>query len=193
MTQDGRNVNIPGTGSTGYFGFEVNPRAGYVLSLGNRFQVTPLAGFSLEWWRRDLTGGLQIRNPDGSTATINAGGYVKSYTAFFLQGGVRAGYTVSRDLRLNAMLSLKVPLFISENVDETREGKGEHTLNSAISPRLGLELGASFHRFNSALTFDRWTLAQSPDRRVVQNGQTLVVHQPDSTRTLLGFKVGYAL
>jgi hypothetical protein len=54
VNQAGQNVIIPGTSSTGYLGFEANPRAGYIFSLGNRFQLTrdPRPG-----WRRSAARG----------------------------------------------------------------------------------------------------------------------------------------
>jgi len=172
---DGAQLNgVPVKSKTGYFGFDLAPTAGYVFSLGSRFQLTPMAGFGFEYWNRDVGDG-DVR------------GYDEKYTVYRIQTGVRGTYLLNRNVRFYSTLQLKVPLAISESVRVGARGVGQPvdiSVSPGISPAILVEGGSTIYGFNVALYFETWTLTKS--------NQDKGMLQPDSTRKLFGLRVGHS-
>jgi len=172
---DGAQLNgVPVKSKTGYFGFELAPTAGYVFSLGSRFQLTPMVGPGFEYWNRDVGNG-DVR------------GYDEKYTVYRIQTGVRGAYLLNRNVRFHSMLQLKVPVSISESVRVGARGVGQAVdvnVSPGISPAFLVEGGSTIYGFNVALYFETWTLTKSNlDKGLLQ---------PDSTRKLFGLRVGHS-
>src|SRR5215467_15100098 len=165
----------PYKSQTGYFGFELAPTAGYVFSLGSRFQLTPTAGLAFEHWSRDLDDG-------------GRNGYVENYAVYLIHAGIRGNYRLNRDVSFQSKFGLKVPMAISESVGLGQRGQGQPldvSLSPGISPAFLIEGGSTIHGFDVALYFETWTLAKSA-------ADARGFFQPDSTRKLFGIRVGHA-
>ena len=173
---DGAQQNgVPVKSKTGYFGLELAPTAGYVFSLGPRFQLTPMAGLGFEYWNRDVGDG-DVR------------GYDEKYTVYRIQTGLRGTYLLNRDFRFYSTLQLKIPVSISESVRVGARGVGpavDVSLSPGISPAILVEGGTNIRGIvNVALYFETWTLTKSNlDKGFLQ---------PDSTRKLFGIRVGHS-
>jgi hypothetical protein len=173
---DGAFLNgTPYKSKTGYFGLELEPAAGYVFSLGPRFQLTPTAGLGFEYWSRDLDDG-------------GKNGYVENYAVYLIHAGLRGNYRLNRDVGFHSKVGLKVPMAISESVALGQRGQGQRidvSLSPGISPAFLIEGGSTIHGFDVALYFETWTLAKSA-------ADAQGFFQPDSTRKLFGIRVGHA-
>jgi hypothetical protein len=173
---DGALLNgAPYKSTTGYFGLELEPTAGYVFSLSQRFQLTPTAGLGFELWSRDLDDG-------------GRNGYVENYAVYLIHAGLRGNYRLNRDVGFHSKVGLKVPMAISESVGLGQRGQGQRldvSLSPGISPAFLIEGGSTIHGFDVALYFETWTLAKSA-------ADPREFFQPDSTRKLFGIRVGHA-
>lgn len=171
---DGYVGAVPYKSKTGYFGFELLPSAGYVFSLGRRFQLSPTAGVGFEQWNRDLDDGGQL-------------GYDEKYTVLLVHAGLRGTYLLNRDISFHSKLGLKVPVSISESVGLGMRGRGQPVnvnLSPGISPAVLVEGGTTIHGFDLSLYYEGWTLAKS----AVDRGYL----QPESTRKIFGIRLGHA-
>jgi hypothetical protein len=173
--QDAQGQQTPFKTKTVYFGFEVDPAAGYVLSLSKQFDLTPTAGFGFEHWKRNLDNG----GPNG---------YDEKYSVFLFQVSVNGKLVLNRDIHLLSGLGIKIPVSISESVDLASRGQGgpsDINLSPGISPRIRIGAGASIYHALIEFSFETWTLTKSSDDKNY--------HQPESTRKMFGIRLGYEI
>lgn len=160
---------------TADFELELSAYAAYIFSLSKKFQLTPKAGYGFEYWHRDLDNG-------------GKNGYDEKYTTFLGNIGVEGTYLLNRDIQFFSLLWLKVPLSLSESSDLASRGQGgpsDISLSPGKNPRIVFEVGSSVYRFFGTMFFETWTLSKSN----VDKG----FHQPESTRKLFGFRLGYGI
>ncbi len=161
----------PYTTNVGYFGVGLDLSSGYDFKIAKSFELTPFAGFGIEYWSRDIGKG-------------SPGGYIEKYTTFSLDLGVRGTYVMDRNSSFFSSLHLNVPVSISESVDLSSIGQpSDISLSPGINPRFHITLGGSFYSTFVELYFDTWTLSKS--------GEDRGFLQPESTRKNYGMRIGY--
>jgi hypothetical protein len=166
----------PFTTQTGYSNFELTTNAGYIIELSKTFQLTPVAGFGYEVWNREIAKG-------------DPSGYDELYSVFMGNIGGNATFVANSNFQLFFGFIMKMPLTISETIDKFPRGQPQQTnvaISPGINPRFAFHIGGSVYRVNAVFDFETWTLSRSPD---VQGG----LHQPESTRTHFGIKLGYTI
>jgi len=164
----------PYNSNTGYFGLELSANSGYKAKISKIFIFTPIAGLGLEYWTRDLDDGGQY-------------GYDEDYTAILFNLAAKGDYTAAKNLILFAMVMFKIPIALSEYVDASSRGLAspvDVNLNPGKGLRLYFEFGVNVSKLLFTGYVETWTLDKSPPDKTF--------HQPESTRTLFGLKMGYA-
>jgi hypothetical protein len=171
--QDEFGNKTPFNTDTGYWGFELVLSLGYSFPTSKSFELTPIGGFAIEYWSRDIGQG-KVKQ-----------GYVEMYTAFFFNVGVRGAYIINRNIQLSSSILIKMPLTISESVDLSSTGVGpsDISLSPGTNPRFRIQAGSSLYNLLAELYFETWTLSKSPEDRGF--------HQPESTRKGFGIRIGY--
>ncbi len=168
-------ARTPFTTKTTYSHFTMVIDAGYIVGLSKKFQLTPVAGFGYEVWNRDIGNGA----PNG---------YDEKYSVVLANVGVNGTFIMSRSAQLFAGFFLRIPLSFSETIDRLpRVGSQKFNieLSPGMNPRFVVQAGGSMYRAFAMLYFETWTLSKSPE---VQG-----LHQPESTRTHFGIKLGYTI
>jgi hypothetical protein len=172
--QDNLGNREPFTTEVGYFGFEIAVSSGYSFPISRIFELAPRGGFGIEYWNRDIgRGKVKV-------------GYIEKYWVALGDLALEGRYTLNRDIRLFASLSMRIPLTISESVDLSVASPAypsDISLSPGINPRFGFQLGGTFHNVFAELYFITWTLSRS--------GEDRGFLQPESTRKNYGMRVGY--
>jgi len=171
--QDEFGNTTPFNTDTGYFGFDLVLSLGYSFPASKSFELTPIGGFGIEYWSRDIGQGKVQQ------------GYVENYTVFLFNVGARGAYIVNRYIQLSSSIFIKMPLTISESVDLSSTGVGpsDISLSPGTNPLFRIQAGSSVYNFLAELYFETWTLSKSPEDRGF--------HQPESTRKGFGIRIGY--
>lgn len=168
-------ARTPYTTQTSYSNFEATLNAGYIAELSKTFQLSPVAGFGFEVWNRDIGNGNPL-------------GYDEKYSVFLTNVGVNGTFIVTPKIQFFSGVTIRFPLSISESIDRVprvNSQKFNITLSPGSKPRFLVQVGGSIYRVFAMLYFETWTLSKSPE---VQE-----LHQPESTRTHFGVKLGYTL
>jgi hypothetical protein len=165
----------PYTTQTAYWNLDAAVNVGYILAVGNTFQLTPLAGFGYEIWNRDISNGGPI-------------GYDELYSVLLGRVGVSGTYLPNNYFQIFGGFILAIPFSISETIDRlprVQSQKFNINLNPGINPRFAFHVGGSVYRVFAVFDFETWTLSKSPESQGL--------HQPESTRTHFGIKLGYTI
>ncbi len=172
--QDNQGNQTPYKSKTVYFGLQFGANAGWIFPLDKNFFVTPLLGFELEYWNRDIDDGGRF-------------GYDEKYTIFLFQVAGRTKYAIAKNFNLTSNLSFKFPLSIAENIDLASRGQGgpsDINLSPKSNPRILIEAGAEYMNAAVSIFFETWTLGKS--------AQDQGFLQPESTRKMFGVKLAYS-
>lgn len=173
--QDPQGQQTPFKTTTVYFGLELAPAAGYVFPLSKQFDLTPTAGFGIEYWNRNLDNG-------------GRNGYDEKYTVIYFHGAATGMYNLNRDIQFFSSFGMKIPFSISESIDLASRGQGgpvDVTLSPGVSPRFRFAAGANVYHALIEFSFESWTLVKSNEDRNY--------FQPESTRKVFGIKLGYTI
>ncbi len=102
------------TTQSGYRHFEGLINAGYTFVLLGAFRVTPVGGFGIELWNRDLGFGAAV-------------GYDEVYSVTLVSAGLHTEVTLIDGFRVFSVFHVRYPLDLTESVDLSSRGQGGPT------------------------------------------------------------------
>jgi hypothetical protein len=163
------------TTKSGYTHFEGLINTGYTFVLFDAFRMTPVGGFGIELWNRDLGVGAAV-------------GYEEIYSVTLVSAGLHVEVTLIDGFRVFSVFHVRYPLDLTESVDLSSRGQGgpaKLNLFPGITPRYLLRSGIRVSRFLIGFSVEHWTLTKSEASQGF--------YQPESKRSHIGVMVGYTL
>jgi len=164
----------PYSASTAYSAFEGTLLLGSTLRPARRFLVTPVAGFGIQYWYRNL-------DYQGPYA------YTEKYLVPSLGGGIRFTYVLETDIQVFSTAYVSFPLSIDESFTLALQGHEpiKVVLHPASHPRYEAGIGVELYRVFLVFSFESWVLGRSDTSHYF--------YQPESRRHKYGVRVGYSL
>jgi hypothetical protein len=163
----------PYKSKTGYKGLEAAMYFGYDFYTASNFAIAPELGFQYETWDRDIDEGGRY-------------GYNEIYNSFLIDFGCNFMVLLSNSSKIFLNVLGEYPLLITESVNLASRGQGgPPNINLEPQPNIGIntELGANIFGAFISFYLDYILFSKS----AFDKG----FHQPESDRTLVGFKLGY--
>ncbi|MFA5344287.1 MAG: hypothetical protein WC381_10025 [Kiritimatiellia bacterium] len=176
VNYDGQTqAGIPLKTKTGYLGAEGNADFALRAMPVADFYVKVFAGPAIRFWRRDIN------------SNADASGYVEEWFNFDGRAGAGLDYLFPADFKLFAEGGYKIPFITSENVDWSKFGFGQVSLEPEQTFSPFAEVGLSWKFLFVSGFYDSLRF----DKSAVKTKKGYYFYQPESRADIFGVNAGF--